>query len=54
MEKRQRNAFTSANSPFASSSGQAGKPPTSIQLHSMSTSSSSLVMGCPAFPSSSS
>ena len=35
--------FTSAKSPFASSSGRAGRPPTSIQLHKTSTSSSSLV-----------
>ena len=35
--------FISAKSPFASSSGQAGRPPTSIQLCNTSTSSSSLV-----------
>ena len=51
--KKQRNAFTSDNIPFASSSGHAGWPPTSIQLLITSTSSSSLVMGL-AFPSSSS
>ena len=53
MEKKQRNVFTSARSPFASSSGQAGWPPTSIQLHNTSMSSSSLVIGL-AFSSSSS
>ena len=50
--KKQRNAFTSVNSPFASSSGHAGWPPTSIQLLITSTSSSSLVRGL-TFPSSS-
>ena len=43
---------TSVKSPFASSSGQAGRPPTSIQLLSMSMSSSSLVASL-AFSSSS-
>ena len=43
--KKQRNAFTSVNSSFASSSGWAGWPPTSIQLLITSISSSSLVLG---------
>ena len=41
--EKQGNAFTSVKSPFASSSGQAGRPPTSIQLLNTSMSSSSLV-----------
>ena len=52
-EKKQRNAFTSTNNPFASSSGWAGWPPTSNQLLNTSISSSSWVLGL-AFPSSSS
>ena len=44
MEK-QGNAFTSAKSPLVSSSGQAGWPPTSIQLLNTLISSSSLVVG---------
>ena len=39
------DTFTSVKSPFASSSGQAGRPPTSIQLLNTSMSSSSLVAG---------
>ena len=50
--KKQRNAFTSVKSPFGSSSGQAGRPPTSIQLLRTLMSSSSLVASL-AFSSSS-
>ena len=52
-KKKQRNAFTSNNNPFASSSGWAGWPPTSIQLLITLISSSSWVLGL-VFPSSSS
>ena len=51
--KRQGNLLTSASSPWASPSGRAGWPPTSIQLCRISTSSSSLVIGLlsSSFPS---